>query len=594
MKIAQRPYKFCFSKNPVQYAFSQISNYTAAGCYLLIRIYERDIGGANEVMLYQEQIKPLTSTVVYDMSSIVESALEYAMPDFSGSLLQPGNNIKEFYVQYATITDAAPTPTFITDATNFIYCVKGGIPQPQWDWNNYFINYVANNKPFLTWQPNNRFIGLNDSFFISFLNSLASVSLSLIVNAEYIDGTTAQVVTDFTDSNKVLYHIQAGPDQLGLNSLHADKRLYKYSLSIVSTADHATVFVSPYTYYVDYRKFYNTKYLHYYNSLGGIEMVRINGMIETVADVTFTDSERFSGDVIIGSPASEEYIQTAKSKTDSFKGDSGFIFTSKEQDVFQEILLTRFAWERIIGRNWRIYVSNKSTSLRKSTDKKWSMALEWRYSFTNSVYAPMLDLGDGHDDNNYCIPVAIVGSIDLPTAVVDHEYTFDCEVSGDAPFSVSDVLPSWLSGTVSGNTVSFSGTPTEEGTEVAVSFTIANACGSAPFSKNIDILPASAADKSISFDTTSHDGFKLTADWQLTDESSVYSGGILAGDPSPFTADDILIDNVEYRVQIHSTPGAEQAWIDWSGDNVKVLLDPTTGDSGWVVITIIGNVSIHY
>lgn len=480
MKIAQRPYKFCFSKNPVQYTFSEISNYADAGCYLLIRIYKRDIGGANEALLYEEQIKPLSSTVVYDMASIVESSLEYTMPIFAGSLLQPGNNIKEFYVQFATITDAAPTPTYTSDAASFIYGIKGGIPQPQWDWNNYFVNYVTANKPFLTWQPNSRFIGLNDSFFISFLNSLASVPLSLIVDAAYIDGTTAQVITDFTDSAKVLYHIQAGPDQLGLNALHADKRLYKYSLSIVSTANHATVFVNPYTYYIDYRKFYNTKFLHYYNSIGGIEMVRINGLIETTADVTFTDSERFGGNVIIGSPNGEEYTQTAKSKVDSFKGDSGFIFTKREQDVFQEILLTRFAWERIIGKNWRIYVTNKSTSLRKTSDKRFSISLEWRYSFTNSVYAPLIDLGNGQDSDNYCTPVNVVGSPSLPDAVANVAYSASLTLSGDTPITVGSVSPSWLSVSITGNVANISGTPGsgDTGNNKAVSIQFNNCSGS--------------------------------------------------------------------------------------------------------------------
>ncbi len=477
MNISQRPYKFSFSKNPLQYTFSEISNYADAGCYLLIQIYKRDIGGANETLLFTEQIKPLSAIVIYDMASIVESALEYAMPDFAGAVLQAGNNIKEFYVKFATITDAAPMPTYTSDVANLIYCIKGGIPQPQWDWNNYFINYVASNKPFLTWQPDNRFIGLNDSFFISFLNSLASVSLALIVDVEYIDGTTDQVITNFTDSNKVLYHIQAGPDQLGLNALHADKRLYKYSLSIVSAANHATVFVNPYTYYIDYRNFYNTKFLHYYNSLGGIEMVRINGMIESTADVTFTDSEKFGGNIIIGSPNSEEYTQTAKSKVDTFKGDSGFIFSRREQDVFQEILLSRFAWERIIGNNWRIYVTNKSTSMGKTSDKTFSLPLEWRYSFTNSVYAPVIDLGIS------CVPVTYSGT--LPNASIGVPYSATITLFGSAPFSLpSKTEPSWAIIALSGNSVTITGTPPDD-TDMVVGFIASNACGSTTFSATI-------------------------------------------------------------------------------------------------------------
>lgn len=492
IKITQRPHRFCFSKNPVQFKFS-VTNFAEPGCYVLIKIHIRDVNSPDwGDILYEEKIKPLTAEVAYNMATIVEASLQYSLPDFEGAAIQPGNNIKEYTISFATITDAEPVPSYTYDQFNAFYVIKGGIPSPQWDWNNYFINYVPGNKPFLTWQPGNRFIGKNDSFFISFLNSTFDMPMALRVDAEFTDGTPAQVLIDFTDNNKLLYHLQAGPDQLGLNALHTDKKLYKYSLSIVAAADHNNVIAGPYTYYIDYRKFYNTKFLHYYNSLGGIGCVRINGEIEITADITFTDSEVFEGSIIIGQPNSEQYTQTAKSKFDSFKGDSGFFFTKMEQDVLQELLLSRFAWERIIGKNWRIYSLNKSTKLRNSNDKKWSLGIEWRYSFTNSVYAPMIDLGDGADTFEYCVAVDIPGAPVMPDAVVGLAYAFSITLSGDMPVTLLiDNKPAWMEITLTDLHVDFSGTPQaiDATSDTPVSIRLTNCSGAEkPFSTLIDVI----------------------------------------------------------------------------------------------------------
>lgn len=488
IKITQRPHNFCFSKNPVQYTFD-VPNFSYPGCYVQVRIYARTIGGV-AALLHEEKIKPLTSTVIYNMSDIVESALDYVMPDFAPSIVQTGQNIKEFYIDFSTITTADPTAFWISDSVNFMYIIKGGIAAPIWDWNNYFINYIPANKPFLTWQPGNRFIGLNDSFFISWLNTSASVTLSLIADVEFTDGTTDQVVTDFTDSDKVLYHLQVGPDQLGLNALDITKSLYKYSLSIVKTSDHATIYASGYIYYIDYRKFYNTKFLHYYNSLGGLECVRVRGEIETDVDVSIADAEKFSDVAVIGAPNSEQYTQTAKSKIDSFKGDSGYIYTSAEQDVFQELLLTRFAWERIIDQNWRIYSLTKSVKLRSTSDKIWNFPIEWRYSFTNSVYTPMLDMGDGEDQYDYCVKVGIPGSPALPDAVVGESYNYQFQITGDPPFSFGTIVkPDWMTITKTDIAVIMTGTPTTDATDVAVSIEITNCtAGTVTFSDTLDVL----------------------------------------------------------------------------------------------------------
>lgn len=405
ISITQRPHIYCFSKNPVQYTFD-VPDFAAAGAFLNIRIYTRVVSAAagTETLLYDDKIKPPAAAVEYNLQDILDSALIYQLPNFSGTQIQTDlTHVKEYFITYRFITDADPDPAFFTDADKFRYIVKGGIANPLWDWNNYFINHLQVIKPFLTWQPNNRFVGLMDEFFITWLNQTATEPLSLNAFVEYTDGTSNGVQIPFGDSGeKQLYNIMAGAEALGLNALEPTKKIYRYILQVEETNNPGNKHTETYNYYIDYRQFYYTKFFHYYNSLGGLECVRIRGEIQSDINITFSESEKYQGGVIIGTPNTEQYIQSAISKTDSFKAEVGYLHTAAEKDVLQELLLGKFKWERIYSRNMRIYVTTRNAPMANTSERLHSLAIEWRYTFTNTVYTPQsADLGVGVDQENY-------------------------------------------------------------------------------------------------------------------------------------------------------------------------------------------------
>lgn len=79
-----------------------------------------------------------------------------------------------------------------------------------------------------------------------------------------------------------------------------------------------------------------------------------------------------------------------------------------------------------------------------------------------------------------CIAVSIVGSPVLPDATVDEPFSYSFEVAGTAPFELGSIVkPGWMTISISGTTVSFSGTPTggDVGTGIAVGFDIQNCAG---------------------------------------------------------------------------------------------------------------------
>lgn len=87
-----------------------------------------------------------------------------------------------------------------------------------------------------------------------------------------------------------------------------------------------------------------------------------------------------------------------------------------------------------------------------------------------------------------CNPVGF--SSILPDGEVGVAYSWESVISGDAPFELSSVVkPAWMSVSISGSSVFFSGIPTTEATGVEVSFTLSNCSGgsSVNFSDTIDI-----------------------------------------------------------------------------------------------------------
>jgi hypothetical protein len=200
-----------------------------------------------------------------------------------------------------------------------------------------------------------------------------------------------------------------------------------------------------------------------------------------------------------------------------------------------------------------------------------------------------------------CVPVAIQ-SIAVPGAIQDQAWAFSIPFTGTSTVDIVNITkPDWITTPhIVGSNVVLSGTPGIDDILApnTVSFTLVNPCGTVDYSHNISVEippPPPDNDRDITYDTTYYPGNRLTSEWLLaSDNSPVHSGGILAGDPSPYTVSNVLTDFVEYKVRIQGTPGRQQAWIDWTPSNIKVLLNPTTGLSSWVIISILGNVTIHY
>lgn len=90
-----------------------------------------------------------------------------------------------------------------------------------------------------------------------------------------------------------------------------------------------------------------------------------------------------------------------------------------------------------------------------------------------------------------CESVEIDGDPELPAAVNGVPYVFSFDLTGTAPFDLSNIIkPAWMSIAVVGSNVQFSGTPDEDNDSLLVSFNINNCDGASVTFASIDYIIA--------------------------------------------------------------------------------------------------------
>jgi hypothetical protein len=402
-----RPHKLSFTKNPIVWRFIT-NNLTDAGLRIEVKlVMYNEVGSPFKE--YIVSAKPdAAGAATFALEDIIDSMIEYKYP--AAGTITKSESIKRVNLFYRRITNAAPNPDFsILPEETDLYVIKGGIENFYWDYNNYFINWHTPNKPWATWFPQNRFVAIDDEFYISllFVNDFASPDLDprhIRTIAEFTDGTTATVDTPFVyEGLYLMYNIKANAKALGITAIVAAGRtLYRYKMQVVNTSVPSIVYSDVYTFYIDYRMFYSTRLFHYYNSLGGLDYVRVLGDAEEGYNRSFSDVEKMAGSVEVGSAADTQYMQTAITRYNSFKSDVGYRHTSAEIVALQELLNSGFIWQVFAHGNRRVWLTNKANRLLQNSDTKFNFPLEWRYGFTEVVFTPpAAALGVGVDSNTY-------------------------------------------------------------------------------------------------------------------------------------------------------------------------------------------------
>lgn len=497
--ITERPHTHNFSFNEIRYVL-QVTDPAAPGCAVDIELYYHDVTDSVGILFKSFTLTPAPDGSVYcQLKDYLDSLLKPQLPVITGAIVQPvRDQVKYFYIRFRQVTTANPEPQWKTDAANKRIVLLGGVEQMKHQGNNFFASYLNTTKAFLTWQPSNRFVFANERHYLTFL--LASpADFTVQVHTVFTDLSSHNNSFAFTAGSDVLFRIKTGAHDLGIDAIDTSKKLYYYEVQVVKTADGG-ILAAPHRFYLEYRPLYGFTDILFFNSLGGIDAVRVKGEVAWSIENSGDDVEHITGNeaINIDSPQAQ-YSQVNQVKKDNYKGDAGWSRTPIQQEALIELLLSKGRYEIVNSRWIGIVNLKKSLDLRLTTDKKWSFPIEWSYGYSDRVFTPkgiMLgsNIADAPDVPPVpgCVAVTFPAGIKMTNAQVNSAYLYSFDVGGTAPFTLTDIVkPAWMTIAVAGNTVSFTGLPDAVATRINVSFAITNCSNdTATFSDSIAVIAA--------------------------------------------------------------------------------------------------------
>ncbi len=498
-QITERPHTFNFSENEIRYVFN-VNDPAAAGCAVQVELvyFKEGIAAAQKIISFA--LTPDADGTVYcHVQNYLKSFLKPQLPDVVADYASAiTTQVKRFYIKYRQVTNASANTEWIDDSANTKTVLLGGVERMKFKRNNFFVSYLFDTKAWLTWQPKGSFVYINQPHYLTLLIADETVKeFTVRVRTVFTDGTidNTSEATFKTSVDTPLWRIDASVKKWELDTFNTSKNIYYYEINAISGN---IILALPHRFYIQYNPVYAYWDFNYFNSLGGMDFVRVAGETLISADVNSEDVEHIIyRDALNTDKPQEQYTATNFVKKDVYKGDAGFMQTTRQQEALLELLLSRGIYELTDGRWIKIMNLKKSADLRNTTDKKWSFAIEWSYGYDDSVFTPKaILLGNGQADAipvTVCAPVELPANIVMPDGEVGTPYNFYINVAGDAPYVLAELIkPSWMSVQLVANVLNFTGKPDVTGTNLDVSFTLSNCSGAnaLPFTDYINITQA--------------------------------------------------------------------------------------------------------
>lgn len=408
--IKQRPYLYNWTGNSVYYELYSAAAAADASNIFEVRVFFKFCDAVAYTLLTTLPYVPVEGSVKFNIQDILHAHLEYLMPDLhnDGTIIEITKQTGSFYIDFREITTAESNPSWDSrEVEYFRHIIRGGIHAYQFKGNNYWLNYHPAYMPFLTWQKSGRMASIRERMYLAWYCQAVVTSPNLVarVTVYFTDGSDATSDLVITNQLHRVYLIPAGATELGLQALGPAKTIWYWTIRVLDITDPDVPILQSqlFQYQLDNRNDYNDTILHYRNSLGGIDSVRIRGVIETNLQYAITEttglleSDYFMKDQL---PALDS-IYKAK-ETVVFRGDIGHL-GKEEQDRLRDAFLNRQCFRQKLSKWWPVKLLNTNNRLRTSTDKRFTLPIEWQYADGGSYfYTPDINLGEGESTNNVC------------------------------------------------------------------------------------------------------------------------------------------------------------------------------------------------
>lgn len=329
--------------------------------------------------------------VSIDWRRIIDSKLSFEIPTTINTIETCYKQTGKIYIKYREVTVALPDPEFATDADNVFWILKGGLPSHRWHRSKFFTDFSYAQRYFLTWKQSNFKIGINQHSWLTYRHltddvlANARVIIELTYTDSTVDQTTVLIPPGAEWKKYGVYRIPAGIINLALDGVNPAKKIVRIR---VMPFNNVTALTNNFTLTADYRTFYNTVTMHYFNSLGGFDSQRILGDITPSLQRTFDMAEsNAENDGESSILPAMQFTQQVEEQM-MFRGNAGIFEDEDEQDVLRDLLVSKEVYEYKFEQWYRLNIQNQATELGARSQDILDLAIEWSYGYINESYAP--------------------------------------------------------------------------------------------------------------------------------------------------------------------------------------------------------------
>jgi hypothetical protein len=400
--LIKTPYEINFSGNPVAFSFA-ITPYRSAeqqlNLTIIVRTEIEEVFGSNIFIEAKESVySPLKDgSLTTPLQTVLRSYLTQYIPPLAQALaINITGQVKRFRITYRLLNDNVLVNGSV-NTSDIFYVIKGGMSFQEWHPNKYFTQVIVNDKPFLRFAAKREKVFASENKYLSWLYPYDDdLDQNIYYNIGFNDGTELGE-TLFATLPSVKWQLNitpAGFDQLALGPLvPVDKYAVWYSVSVKNTND--VVICNAQKFYLDYRQFYKTSDLLFTSSIGGIETVRLRGIIDAQ-----TEYERINADRVTAPEYfSHGIIDTANenifnAELEKFTGDTGFL-PLDALDRLRDLVNNKNVFEIKNNRLVPVNIVSKNDKWYTNKQSLYSHIVEWQNAFKNEYYSPAGTINTG-------------------------------------------------------------------------------------------------------------------------------------------------------------------------------------------------------
>jgi hypothetical protein len=409
--VTKRPYSYCFSGNPVHYElFSALAQGDSTVSFE-VKVRFKKVNDVTYRDIVTLPYAPRNGYATIDLKEILDGLLNFDLPEFNvdeTTIFESDRQTGNFYLQFREITATNSDASWDdSESEYFRFVIKGGLNDFKYQGNNFWLNYFDPQKPFLTWQQSGRLADYFERMYLAFLNLTDSANLRVKVQVFYTDGATAQVNKNMPAIKGLIYYIPSGASQWDLVNLNPVKTIYYWTVHVYDNTDPAApVLVSQvFKYEQDNRNDYIAIALHYRNSLGCLDSLRIRGSVDKKLEYVYQELEQtIEPDYFNGKSFSPKKIIINNQEQLIYSGDIGHV-KREEQDRLRDAQMIRETWWEKKQKWYPVNIITKNFTLVKGDDQRFHMPIDFTLGYQGGEYytPESVDLGSGIFTDNVCL-----------------------------------------------------------------------------------------------------------------------------------------------------------------------------------------------